>query len=482
MRRKLVFPFLCLFVLLSQVPISAGTFSESDSLASPVNDPIIICPSGVGEVICEIYSNTPVDIEIILELCAAGLLDPSVCALIRPGDTSFQLPASCPLVVHYNIRRSARLCTELDRNEACYGSEEVEFTPDNLAVAPGDIVELPPVIAIDVDGYNLNTARYGFSVAVSHANLHLEVDGGLRMLIFGSMRVEDAIRETEAVILPDEPIEVFVENATTLFDQPSSFGPQNPLGQIPSDSTALVDAFSEDGAWARVPFVSDTPIGTNPNAWIATDNLEFPGDFDPDTLPKMEATSLTSMQGFYFSPGNGMLPECAPGLGNTLLLQAPRGVETTFIANDANILITDTVELRFANGDDDLELRVISGVAVINAGTEEAQVVAPGYAVRIEQLEQLQNLGADGLANDYTLAINAQWSEPFEMSTTVMQQIASFETIPLSLLNQLIDAPLCGVDTQGDDCEIEYDFADDAALVEKLCVEGLLTSNLEVCE
>ncbi len=455
--------------------------SEALSMALPPMQPPIICPSGIGQVICEIIFNDPDDVSIILELCERELLDPQICQAIDPQSTVIQLTATCPLVVNYNIARAARGCADLDRNEACYGSGQAVSIPGDLFTDPVEIVDLPPVIAIEVGGYSLNAAQYSFSLLNSDADLHLGVDGGLRILMFNGVRVENAVTETEAVLLPEEAIEITLEETATLFDRPAEEGEQTGLAEVTAGSTLLVDALSADEDWARVLYSSETPFGINPNAWVSTDSVAFPDDVMPDELPRIRADDYTPMHGFYFLSNSAPPPECAPGFGNALLLQAPRGIETTFIANDARVLITDTVTLHYTSDGSDFELRVISGIAVINPGTDQAEVIAPGYGVRIELADQRQNLGADGAANDYTLAADAQWGEPFELSSTLIENMAAFETLPSGLLNQPIDAPHCGSETQGQNCDIAYDSTEDAALIDKLCNEALLPDELKVC-
>ncbi len=462
--------------------MNAITTSSASHSRTPLSfQPPIVCPSGVGQVVCELVFDDPDDISIILELCERGLLDPQICQSLNAQSTVIQLTATCPLVVNYNLARAARGCADLDRNEACYGSGQAVSIPSELFTEPVEIVDLPPVIAIEVGGYSLNAAQYSFSLLNSDADLHIGVDGGLRILMFNGVRVENAVTQAEAVLLPEEAVEVSLQETAALFDSPSEAGKQTIIAEITTGDILLVDAVSADEEWARVLYSTETPFGENPNAWVSTDAVMFPEDVIPDELPRMEVDDHTPMHSFYFLPNSVPVPECTPVLGDTLLLQAPRDIETTFVANDARVLITDTVALHYANSDDDLELRVVNGIAVINPGTELAEVIAPGYGVRIELADQRQNLGADGIANDYTLAADAQWDEPFELPLALIENMAAFETLPPELLNQPIDAPRCGSETQGQDCDIEYDSDQDAALVAKLCNEGLLSDELEIC-
>ncbi len=456
--------------------------TESLSIIPEENRPIVVCASGVGGVICEFRFEDPDDVQILTTLCGRGVLGAETCNAFTAGDSVAQVPSSCPLLVNFNLELAAQNCSETERNEGCYGAETVLTTPANLLNEPGDIEELTGVIAFNAQGYDLRNADYGLSKANSHANLHLEVEGGLRVLIFGNVRVENAVTTDEAVILPEEPVTVTVASDTPLFDQPAGFGPQTELGQATADSSINVDAVSDDEAWARIMLMTETVIGENASAWISTEAITFPNDTIPAELPRIEQGDVTPMQSFYFVPGGSSVPSCEPTLGGLVLLQAPRGIETVAFVNGAPILMIGTVEVRFANGDDQLELRVVSGVAVVNPGGDDAQVVAPGYGTRIDHAPTVQNLGADNTTNDYTLDDEAEWEEPFELSRSVVTGFSSLETLPLSLLNQTINAPQCGPETEGEDCDIEYDFADDEALIADLCADGVLPADLEVCE
>lgn len=480
-------------------PITTATNATPDQ--SQLNQSIIVvCPSGTGDVVCEFRFESERLIAILNRLCARGILPAPICAFIDADASVAQVPATCPVLVNFNLAQAADFCSDMDRNYACYGASRVLTVPTDVFTGPGDVTELTGLIAISAGGYDLREALYGVAAAYSHASLHLGTTGSLRMLIFGDVRVENGIDVLDAVRLPDEPIAVTVNRETSLYQAPDNGnGPQQQLGQVAAGSDLLIDIFTADATWARVLYMSTTVTGQLDSAWIETEALNFPDDYTPvdynDTITpmrvsdQMQPNGQTPMQAFYFTPGPGAVPVCAPELGGRLVLQAPRGIETRFQVNDVPLRIMDTVELLFVRADEDgdgitelyMELRVVSGMATLDPESDTPRFVAPGYAARIQLDEQVYDLGADNTANDYRPLPDALWGQPFPVTTTIMNSLIALENLPVEWLNQAIDAPFCAPESEGENCIPTYDMTADDVLVNTLCESGHLSEQLTIC-
>jgi hypothetical protein len=441
----------------------------AENLAPQNELPIVVCPSGVGDPVCEYRFESPIEIEILQELCAAGRLPSDVCSGLSPD----RVPAVCEVAVGVAIEYAGRVCDGLERNEFCYGYETVDVSPAGLVSEPGEINVLTRVTSLSADAYNLRNAIYGITAANAHANLPLEVDdeAGLRVILFGELEMRNRVSSTDALVLPDEAVTVTVNTDTELFDSQIVFGTENTIGTATTGTTLTADVISDDGAWVRVMFMAEQEIGTSASAWISADALDFASDDDLALLAVGDAEDFTPLQNFFFSNGATGGPVCQPGTGGVLFLQAPEGIRTDYIANDAPITIIGSVAMKMIGNNTQMELTVLDGVAIAySADSSEPVIIPAGYKSVIDMV-----FGA-------TLATDAQWEDAQELTRSEMSNIAYYESVPQTLLNQPVNVPLCSVDSTGETCNIEYDNDNDANLIAELCTSDILPETLSVCE
>ncbi len=446
---------------------------------------IVTCASGIGGPVCEFQITEETAITAINILCESGELSAEECIGVSRDAEFVQVPGTCPVLIGLSKEEAGLLCEDLERNETCYGFERVISNPTPFFQTPGDRAELQTVIALDAEGYNLQEAILGVGAANSHADLALGFSEtlGLRYVIIGEVRVENGITEAEALKLPEEAVAINVVTAADLFDQPDSFGEQQIVGSVTEGDLLLADVITEDSNWVRVYYDYETNLGQRTAAWVQTENIETEEPDALSTLPIIDdVEDATPMQIFYFRPDGGSIPECNPIAASLLLLQSPEGVTATFQANGSTIIINGAVVMRFDEGDDFMRADIVSGAATFNTGQPEEFTIPAGYTTRIRQADSLFNLGADGVANDYQVEEDATWEEPEELTVTEVNNIQSLQNLPETLLNQPIDVPVCGTDTQDQDCDITYDSEFDANLVESLCETDTISDVLEVCQ
>lgn len=444
----------------------------NEAYQEPEHDfPIVVCASGVGGVICEFRFEDPADIEILQQLCEVGLLPVAICDLFDADAAAVQVvqvPATCPVLVNFSRETAGVLCDGLERNELCYGYEFVSVSPDGLLTNSGDITELTPVRTIEVGAYNLGTAYYGLNVVHADADLHTALDNGLRMILFGAVNVRNRVLASDAIQLPENAVTVTVSDESSVFDVPASFGEQTNIGVVPVGEMLQADMFTEDGEWLRVLFPYETDFGEITSAWISADVVTFNAEDDADLLPLVGSNDFTPMDSFLFAPGQGTSPECLSDADGLLFLQAPEGVETTYVANDATITITGSVIMRLVEGNTRMELSVLSGVALL----EDNIILPAGYLSRINVIPS---------QGYYIVTPNAEWDDPREMTPVEVTNRTYLENLPLSLLNQPVQVPECGSDSTDEACELEYDYDYDEQLVSRLCVNSILPEEFSVC-
>ncbi|TVR24206.1 MAG: hypothetical protein EA396_02035 [Anaerolineaceae bacterium] len=338
-----------------------------------------------------------------------------------------------------------------------------------LLTNTGDTGELTPVTSINAQAYNLLNANFGIAVANAHANLPVDLtnSAGLRMILFGSLQMRNRVPSNEAINLPDEGVSVTVDANTSVFDVPPSIGEQTVVGTATAGQTLMVDALSDDGEWARVMFTYDGFVGDQAAGWVSVADVTFASQDAVNNLPGIGEGDRTPMQSFFFAPGGGSVPDCQPITGSALFLQAPEGTEATYIANDAQITIIGSALMNIVGSR--MEITVLSGVAVLDGDI----VVPAGYTSRINVIP------SQGF---FIVAPDAEWDEPRALNRAEINAVTYFESLPLSILNQAVNVPVCGPGSTGTDCEITYDYSFDDALMERLCEQGILSDELDICQ
>lgn len=439
--------------------------------------PIVVCASGIGGVVCEFRFETRNDIQILERLCATGELPASVCDAFNVGATVAQVPAVCPVLVGFSREKVGELCSDVSRNEFCYGYEEVSVSPA-VVTRSGDTAELTPITSINAQAYDLLGSAFGvgvvdgqsFGIGVinAHANLPVAMtdSAGLRVILFGGMQMSNRVSEGDAINLPEDALVATAQTSTSVFDVPPSFGEQTAVGTVAAGEALMVDALSDDGEWARVMFSYDGFVGVQAAGWVSFADLDFAQPGAVGDLPSISEDEFTPFQNFFFAPAGGV-PPCQPITGGALILQSPEGVETTYIANDAQITIIGSAKMNIVGSR--MEITVLSGVAVLEGGV----IVPAGYTSRINVIP------SQGF---FVVAPNAEWDEPRALTRSEIDSVTYFESLPLSILNQAVNVPVCGPDSVGTACDITYDYEFDETLAADLCERGILSEELDICQ
>lgn len=127
-----------------------------------------------------------------------------ICALLTvcvvPG-TSLAQPDNdtCPAIVQTALDNVDRLCSETQRNIACYGNLLIDATPRSDVLnfnfdQPGDIVEVVQVESLRLTNMDVVNETWGIAVLKLQANLPNTLPGqNVTFLMFGDVEVTNAI-------------------------------------------------------------------------------------------------------------------------------------------------------------------------------------------------------------------------------------------------------------------------------------------------
>lgn len=326
-------------------------------------------------------------------------------------------------------------CSELGRNEACYGYDQVEASfLGEIGVStfsqPTDTVSVADLETLRTAPLNLESGVWGVAVMSLQANMPDTLPGqNVTFILMGDVEVENAV-DPENAFDPNDGIDVIV-NVVAGANIRSGPGTNfNIIGGAANDAVLQADGLSEDGEWLRVAY-RERP------AWINLITIE-----DNSTiaeLPTLTADLYTPMQAFYLRTGIGET-ECNEAPDDILLVQGPDNIEISLNVNGADVRLGSSGAFRVVEIDGELFLEVIvfDGTFVVGGVT-----VHPGQS-SLMCLGDEGNRGLDGSSNDRTVECiqPPQPIDPGEFG----EEWCIIEGIPSTLLHYGIDV-LCPGET-----------------------------------
>lgn len=340
---------------------------------------------------------------------------------------------ACAPLVTLALETVSASCSDLGRNEACYGNNHVDATfwqprADLLFSFPGNRVPLNDLHTVATTPLDIARNLWGVAAMQLHAaDLPETLPGqAVTFLLMGDTRLENAVSPEEAA-LPVTPVVGRTLNETDLLGAPSITG--NVQAHIPAGTRVQLVGVDDTGGWLEV-LLSD-----GRRAWISRAHLEvdplalanLPVTYGPEVAPR-----YGPMQAFYFSTGLGA-PACreAP---NALLVQSPQQFHVTLSVNQLEIQIGSTILLTTTTGPDGSIVMVIvllEGELRFELNGQEIVLTEPGQAVGI-------TLNAQGLvdANSEVVDVDA------DAITDVMQS-ACQNALQADLFEQPFYAGAC---------------------------------------
>jgi hypothetical protein len=271
--------------------------------------------------------------------------------------------ATCPPAVQRAFETAQRACTNLERNQACYGNVALTLTTrssvhDARFEQVGDIIDL-----IHVENIELAHDANGWGVALARlqANLPDTLPGqAVTMVLFGDVNVTNAVPA-------DAQITVRVVNRGRLRSTPSSVNNANIVQTIEANTQLTAIGRTEPNDWILVQ------VG-NQTGWLSTqvtsgDTTALPIVTDPNA-----PLFSQPLQAFYMTSGIGDSP-CVGLPSSGILLQTPKGsASITLSVNGVTITLGSTVYLQAT--DAALRVFVLEGRATVQAQSAIALVAA----------------------------------------------------------------------------------------------------------
>jgi len=333
---------------------------------------------------------------------------------------------ACPAIVFDALETVEDSCDDLERNSACYGSNNVQASfyqevEDDYFTVPGDLTFLEDVETISTAPLDIENELWGVAVLQVQANIPNTLPGQnvVFVLLGDASLVDDVSADVERPVI--DPIDVTVSANSNVRSGPSL---RNNVITTFRDARAVqADGISDGGDWVRIIF-DERP------GWIFADLVT--GDIAD--LPVVEGVIGGQMQAFHLSTGLGNL-DCiqAP---DAILVQGIEDFEIEFVVNGANVRIGSTAILELLSPEV-MQISMIDGTGWV----DDLRIPA-GWKAQIE----LDPQGGSGESNgiDNLPQTDGQWTTCTPLDENDLARIQELSNFPQNLLNYPITVPRSG--------------------------------------
>lgn len=285
---------------------------------------------------------------------------------------------ACPALVQEAIERTDEYCSDIQRNQACYGNLQLAAEPqlgvsDFQFSSPGDIEAIENILALNLSALTA-PQEWGVAMMRVQANLPDTLPGqNVTILLFGDIRLENqGTAELPTItIRAGSNINIRSGPATTF----------RVLGGLTANQEVTVDGINPAGDWLRIVQAD----GSSGWVYLPLVTVEEGADIgvlvETEEARGAEGVVYGPMQSFYFTSGVGE-PQCSEAPRDGILVQTPAGVgRINLLINEVAIQVGSTVFIRAVPADY-IYFWVLDGE--IWAGASGETAVAPaGSLVRV---------------------------------------------------------------------------------------------------
>ncbi len=335
----------------------------------------------------------------------AALLALFVLALMSLSQVSTQAQtgdSACPALVEQALTQVGGNCSNLGRNSACYGFNQVQATfaqsvPAEFFTRPADVTELASVQTIQTSALDLTQNAWGIAVMNVQANVPDTLPGqAVTVLLMGDTEVENAVDPATGSLA--FPTTVITQAATELR---SASDPASAIISALAAGTVLdANGISPDGFAVRVR-------ANNVTGWVNRSAVNQIAALN--SLPVISGDALSPMQAFYFRNGPGQ--SACRQTPSLLSVRSPENITVDLTVNGANIRLGSLITLKTLDGGSLMQITVIEGRVVVEPETPQETVVEEGFSTT-RCLTPAENLGIDGQSNDQRVGRECEWTEP----------------------------------------------------------------------
>ncbi|MBA3871862.1 MAG: hypothetical protein H0X30_22165 [Anaerolineae bacterium] len=302
--------------------------------------------------------------------------------------------ADCPSLVKDALNATKHVCSDIGRNQACYGNAHLEATSRDGGgsfsfTKPGDLADLVNVEKLKLSPLDAQNQVWGVGLMKVQANIPDTLPGqNVTFVLFGDVQIQNAITDTTA---PTQ-IDVTTTRTLHLWEQPSSG--ENVAVAVRAKTTLVANGRLQDNTWLH------GQLADGSEGWVFADFVKANGDvcslavIDPTASPIYHP-----MQAFYFQSGLEDRP-CKQAPDSGILIQTPKGAgKIRLLADDVEIQLGSTAYLQ-AQANGSLTIAIIEGSGRVTA--RGITVVVPaGTQVKIPLDGNLKAIGQPSKLETY---------------------------------------------------------------------------------
>lgn len=296
----------------------------------------------------------------------------------------------CPEIVEVALESAREGCSDLELNEACYGSSFIEaearpYIDEFVFLQSGDRAD---ILAIDRMRLSAMDTRAGtWGIALMEVQSQQDEADGATLLLFGDAALQSS----------DQLLTVETTQPTQVYAFPQTDSAI--LETVAINTTIIANGRLETGDWLRV-WLPEGAIG-----WLSAAQMVTPEDLNllpvialDQAMIEPEANNSAlygPMQAFYFESGTNDAP-CANAPESGMLIQTPEGEASVTIWMDEVVVQLDGTVYVQAQADGDMALYLLEGSAQVEA--QDASRTAIAGTVVMVPLDQ--NLTASGAPSE----------------------------------------------------------------------------------
>lgn len=314
----------------------------------------------------------------------------------------------CPAVVTSIIDTVADTCSELARNEICYGNNlltTLDFAgePVDGLQDVGDISGIFDVASVETAPFDADNNVWGIAILSLQANLPDTLPGqNVTIIAFGDTTLQNQ------VIPEDQLVDSLTATSTGNINIRSGAGTNfDRVGVLGLEEEVTITGRSASGEWVQIET-------DELNGWIFASLLTIDGDLSLLRVVGDSADSdfVAPMQAFSLQTGIGQ-SGCAEVPPDGVLIQSPTDTTVHFLIDGIDVEIGSTVFIQYIGNR--IAISTLDGmVTVTSSGVSQA--IDPGYTVYVSVA------GAPGAPVEFNYA--------------------DFQALPLILLPEPVGIPI----------------------------------------
>jgi hypothetical protein len=339
--------------------------------------------------------------------------------------------SECSELVQTALESAEDNCSELGRNELCYGFDNVQArfiteVAEDYFTHISDRSPVADLVSVQTLPMDTDLGDWGVAVMNLQANVPNSIPGqNVTFVLMGNVELENEVAP-EDVFVPSDGIEIHlaVNSANLRSGAGLDF---NVIGGVGRNETIIADGISENEEWLRV-------VKNEQPAWL--NRTLIVDDPEIDNLPILTDDLHTPMQAFYLRTGIGQ-PECLEAPNDVLLVQSPENIEIELSINGAQVRLGSSGAFRVVD---------IDGAPFLETLVFDGEFLVDGTSVQTGQhsfscLGDENSRGLDGQSND--LIVTCEPSEP-EAIPNYGEDWCYIESTPDEILNYRLDVLCAG--------------------------------------